>query len=37
MKTSEIEGEFLDRDSVQSSIKRKFGMQSEKKSKAAET
>jgi Fic family protein len=37
MKTSEIEGEFLDRDSVQSSIKRKFGMQTDRKSKAAET
>ena len=29
LKTSEIEGEMLDRDSIQSSIKRQFGLQTE--------
>lgn len=29
LKTSEIEGEFLDRDSVQSSIRRQFGLQAD--------
>jgi Fic family protein len=36
MKTSEIEGEYLDRDSVQSSIKKKFGIKIEAKSKVME-
>lgn len=30
-KTSEIEGEILDRDSLQSSIRRQFGLKAEKK------
>ncbi len=36
-KTSEIEGEFLDRESLQSSIKRNFGLASRKKSHPAES
>lgn len=31
LKTSEIEGEFLNRDSVQSSIRKQFGLQADKK------
>ena len=37
MKSSEIEGEYLDRDSVQSSVRRQFGMQAALKSKPAES
>ena len=37
VKTSEIEGEYLDRDSVQSSVRQQFGMQAAKKSKPAES
>jgi len=36
MKTSEIEGEFLDRASVQSSVRRQFGMTADRKSGPAE-
>ena len=37
MKSSEIEGEFLDRDSVQSSVRRQFGLSSDRRSQPAES
>ncbi len=37
MKTSEIEGDFLDRDSVQSSVRRQFGLTADRRSGPAET
>ncbi|MGR3622380.1 Fic family protein [Pseudophaeobacter sp.] len=37
MKSSEIEGEFLDRDSVQSSVRRQFGMSTDRRSQPAES
>jgi len=36
LKTSEIEGEYLDRDSVKSSVRRQFGMSVDRKAGAAE-
>ena len=36
MKTSEIEGEYLDRDSVQSSVRRQFGLKVDRRAGAAE-
>ncbi|MBV1866321.1 MAG: Fic family protein [Marinosulfonomonas sp.] len=36
MKTSEIEGEFLDRESVQSSVRRQFGLTADRRSGLAE-
>lgn len=37
IKTSEIEGEYLDRASVQSSVRRQFGLQTDDKSRPAES
>jgi Fic family protein len=37
MKSSEIEGEFLDRDSVQSSVRRQFGLSADRRSQPAES